>query len=162
MAGLEVDGVESVVGSFYGVVVGEVVECAQYSNVDKLRVIKVNVGGDRLLDIVCGALNCRQGLRVAVAIIGVVLSGDFKIKAAKLRGESFEGMLCFFFELGIFDDYSGIIELFADASIGIDIREYLKFDDNIIEISVTLNRVDCLGIIGVARDVVVLNQLSLV
>ena len=84
MAGLEVDGVEPVAGSFHGVVVGEVVECAQHPNADKLRVTKVNVGGDRLLDIVCGAPNCRQGLRVAVATIGAVLPGDFKIKAAKL------------------------------------------------------------------------------
>ena len=125
MAGLEVDGVEPVAGSFHGVVVGEVVECAQHPNADKLRVTKVNVGGDRLLDIVCGAPNCRQGLRVAVATIGAVLPGDFKIKAAKLRGEPSEGMLCSFSELGISDDHSGIIELPADAPIGTDIREYL-------------------------------------
>ncbi|NAK75881.1 phenylalanine--tRNA ligase subunit beta [Escherichia coli] len=162
MAGLEVDGVEPVAGSFHGVVVGEVVECAQHPNADKLRVTKVNVGGDRLLDIVCGAPNCRQGLRVAVATIGAVLPGDFKIKAAKLRGEPSEGMLCSFSELGISDDHSGIIELPADAPIGTDIREYLKLDDNTIEISVTPNRADCLGIIGVARDVAVLNQLPLV
>lgn len=143
-------------------VVGEVVECAQHPNADKLRVTKVNVGGDRLLDIVCGAPNCRQGLRVAVATIGAVSPGDFKIKAAKLRGEPSEGMLCSFSELGISDDHSGIIELPADAPIGTDIREYLKLDDNTIEISVTPNRADCLGIIGVARDVAVLNQLPLV
>ncbi len=65
MAGLEVDGVEPVAGSFNGVVVGEVVECGQHPNADKLRVTKVNVGGERLLDIVCGAPNCRQGLKVA-------------------------------------------------------------------------------------------------
>ena len=114
------------------------------------------------LDIVCGAPNCRQGLRVAVATIGAVLPGDFKIKAAKLRGEPSEGMLCSFLKLGISDDHSGIIELPADAPIGTDIREYLKLDDNTIEISVTPNRADCLGIIGVARDVAVLNQLPLV
>ncbi len=85
-----------------------------------------------------------------------------KIKAAKPRGEPSEGMLCSFSELGISDDHSGIIELPADAPIGTDIREYLKLDDNTIEISVTPNRADCLGIIGVARDVAVLNQLPLV
>ncbi|HBD79321.1 MAG TPA: phenylalanine--tRNA ligase subunit beta, partial [Leclercia adecarboxylata] len=87
MAGLEVDGVEPVAGAFNGVVIGEVVECGQHPNADKLRVTKVNVGGERLLDIVCGAANCRQGLKVAVATVGAVLPGDFKIKAAKLRGE---------------------------------------------------------------------------
>lgn len=161
MAGLEVDGVDPVAGAFHGVVVGEVVECGQHPNADKLRVTKVNVGGERLLDIVCGAPNCRQGLKVAVATIGAVLPGDFKIKAAKLRGEPSEGMLCSFSELGISDDHSGIIELPSDAPIGTDIREYLKLDDNTIEISVTPNRADCLGIVGVARDVAVLNQLPL-
>ncbi|ANE77499.1 phenylalanine--tRNA ligase subunit beta [Dickeya solani] len=161
MAGLEVDGVEPVAGAFHGVVVGEVVECAQHPNADKLRVTKVNVGGDRLLDIVCGAPNCRQGLKVAVATVGAVLPGDFKIKAAKLRGEPSEGMLCSFSELGISDDHSGIIELPADAPLGTDIREYLKLDDNTIEISVTPNRADCLGILGVARDVAVLNEQAL-
>ncbi|BES84792.1 phenylalanine--tRNA ligase beta subunit [Pectobacterium araliae] len=161
MAGLEVDGVEPVAGAFHGVVVGEVVECGQHPNADKLRVTKVNVGGDRLLDIVCGAPNCRQGLKVAVATVGAVLPGDFKIKAAKLRGEPSEGMLCSFSELGISDDHDGIIELPTDAPIGTDIRDYLALDDNAIEISVTPNRADCLGIIGVARDVAVLNQLVL-
>ncbi|MFM7945256.1 phenylalanine--tRNA ligase subunit beta [Hafnia paralvei] len=161
MAGLEVDGVEPVAGGFNGVFVGEVVECGQHPNADKLRVTKVNVGGERLLDIVCGAPNCRKGLKVAVATIGAVLPGDFKIKAAKLRGEPSEGMLCSFSELGISEDHDGIIELPADAPIGTDIREYLQLNDHTIEISVTPNRADCLGIIGVARDVAVLNKLTL-
>lgn len=159
MAGLEVDGVEAVAGAFTGVVVGEVVECGQHPNADKLRVTKVNVGGERLLDIVCGAPNCRQGLRVAVATVGAVLPGDFKIKAAKLRGEPSEGMLCSYSELGISEDHSGIIELPTDAQPGTPVRDYLKLDDVAIEISVTPNRADCLSIAGVARDVAVLNQL---
>ncbi|WP_416778430.1 phenylalanine--tRNA ligase subunit beta [Xenorhabdus budapestensis] len=162
MAGLEVDSVEKVAGQFHGVFVGEVVECAQHPNADKLRVTKVNVGGDRLLDIVCGAPNCRQGLRVAVATVGAVLPGDFKIKAAKLRGEPSEGMLCSFSELGITSDQDGIIELPADAPIGTDLRDYMKLDDNAIEISITPNRADCLSIQGVARDVAVINKLSMV
>ncbi|MGL5421614.1 MAG: phenylalanine--tRNA ligase subunit beta [Serratia fonticola] len=161
MAGLEVDGVEPVAGVFNGVVVGHVVECGQHPNADKLRVTKVDVGGERLLDIVCGAPNCRVGLKVAVATVGAVLPGDFKIKAAKLRGEPSEGMLCSFSELAISDDHDGIIELPADAPIGTDIRDYLQLNDSAIEISVTPNRADCLGIIGVARDVAVLNQLPL-
>ncbi|QTL41413.1 phenylalanine--tRNA ligase subunit beta [Xenorhabdus budapestensis] len=162
MAGLEVDSIEKVAGQFHGVFVGEVVECAQHPNADKLRVTKVNVGGDRLLDIVCGAPNCRQGLRVAVATVGAVLPGDFKIKAAKLRGEPSEGMLCSFSELGITSDQDGIIELPADAPIGTDLRDYMKLDDNAIEISITPNRADCLSIQGVARDVAVINKLSMV
>lgn len=158
MLGLEVDGVEPVAGAFSGVVVGEVVECAQHPDADKLRVTKVNVGGDRLLDIVCGAPNCRQGLKVACATEGAVLPGDFKIKKTKLRGQPSEGMLCSFSELGIKEDHSGIIELPADAPIGTDFRDYLNLNDVAIEISLTPNRADCLSIAGIAREVGVINQ----
>lgn len=162
MAGLEVDGVEPVAGRFTGVVVGQVVECRPHPNADKLRVTKVDIGGERWLDIVCGAPNCRAGLRVAVATIGALLPGDFKIKAAKLRGEPSEGMLCSFAELGIASDHDGIIELPADAPIGQDIRDYLQLEDNTIDISVTPNRADCLGLLGIARDVAVRNRMPLV
>lgn len=160
MAGLEVDGVEPVAGEFSGVLVGEVVECGQHPNADKLRVTKINVGGDELLDIVCGAPNCRLGIKVAVACVGAVLPGNFKIKKAKLRGEPSFGMLCSFSELGISDDHDGIIELPADAPIGEDIREYLGLNDNTIEVDLTPNRADCLGIRGLAREVGVLNNLD--
>ncbi len=158
MAGLEVDGVEPVAGDFSGVVVGEVVECGQHPNADKLRVTKINVGEDELLDIVCGAPNCRLGLKVAVAKVGAVLPGDFKIKKAKLRGEPSFGMLCSFSELGISDDHSGIIELPLDAPIGADIRDYLELNDVTIEVDLTPNRADCLGLRGIAREVGVLNN----
>lgn len=160
MAGLEVDGVEAVAAEFTGVVVGRVVACGQHPNADKLRVTKVNVGGDELLDIVCGAPNCRQGLKVAVATVGAVLPGDFKIKKAKLRGEPSMGMLCSFSELGISDDHDGIIELPQDAPVGMDIREYLNLDDKTIEVDLTPNRADCLGIRGIAREVGVLNNVD--
>ena len=158
MLGLEVDGVEKVAGDFTGVVVGEVVECEQHPDADKLRVTKVNVGGDRLLDIVCGAPNCRQGLKVACATEGAVLPGDFKIKKTKLRGQPSEGMLCSFSELGIDVDADGIIELPLDAPVGTNLREYLDLDDKAIEISLTPNRADCLSIAGVAREVGVVNK----
>lgn len=160
MAGLEVDGVEPVAAEFTGVVVGRVVSCSQHPNADKLQVTKVNVGGDDLLDIVCGAPNCRQGLKVAVATVGAVLPGNFKIKKAKLRGEPSTGMLCSYSELGISDDHDGIIELPQDAAVGLDIREYLGLDDSSIEIDLTPNRADCLGIRGIAREVGVLNNLD--
>lgn len=162
MAGLEVDGVEPVAGRFTGVVVGQVVECWPHPNADQLRLTKVDIGGERWLDIVCGAPNCRAGLRVAVAVISALLPGDFKIKAAKLRGEPSEGMLCSFAELGIAGDYDGIIELPDDAPIGQDIRDYLQLEDNTIDISVTPNRADCLGLLGIARDVAVRNRMPLV
>mgnify|MGYP001010720411 CR=1 FL=1 len=160
MAGLEVDGVEPVAGDFSGVVVGEVVQCGQHPDADKLQVTKVNVGDEELLDIVCGAPNCRQGLKVAVAKVGAVLPGNFKIKKAKLRGQPSFGMLCSFSELGMGEDHSGILELPQDAPIGQDIREYLQLDDATIEVDLTPNRADCLGLKGLAREVGVLNQLD--
>lgn len=160
MLGLEVDGVEPVAGEFSDVVVGEVVECSQHPDADKLRVTKVNIGGDRLLDIVCGAPNCRQGLKVACAVEGAVLPGNFKIKKTKLRGQPSEGMLCSFSELGIKEDQNGIIELPQNAPIGMDLREYLALNDQSIEISLTPNRADCLSIAGIAREVGVINQLA--
>ncbi|MCW8090623.1 phenylalanine--tRNA ligase subunit beta [Alteromonas sp. ASW11-130] len=162
MAGLEVDGVEPVAGEFTGVKVGKVIECGQHPNADKLRVTKVDVGADTLLDIVCGAPNCRQGIMVAVAVVGAVLPGEFKIKKAKLRGEPSMGMLCSFSELGMGEDHSGIIELPADAPIGQDIREYLNLNDSTIEVDLTPNRADCLGVRGIAREVAVLNDLDLI
>ncbi len=160
MAGLEVDDVIAVAGDFSGVVVGEVVECGQHPDADKLRVTKVNVGSEELLDIVCGAPNCRQGLKVAVAVVGAVLPGDFKIKKAKLRGQPSHGMLCSYGELGIEIESDGIIELPLDAPIGTDIREYLQLNDVIIDVDLTANRADCLGMVGLAREVGVLNRLN--
>jgi phenylalanyl-tRNA synthetase beta chain len=160
MAGLEVDSVEAVAGDFTGVVVGEVVECGQHPDADKLQVTKIDVGGDELLDIVCGAPNCRQGIKVAVAIVGAVLPGNFKIKKAKLRGQPSFGMLCSFSELGISVDHDGILELPIAAPVGEDIREYLQLDDVTIEVDLTPNRADCLGIKGLAREVGVLNKIS--
>ena len=161
MAGLEVDDIEDVAGDFSGVVVGRVVECHQHPNADKLRVTKVDIGQDQLLNIVCGAPNCREGLTVACATVGAVLPGDFKIKAAKLRGEPSEGMLCSYSELAISDDHNGIIELPEDAPLGEDIRNYLQLNDKMIEISVTPNRADCFGIMGIARDISSINNISL-
>ncbi|MDF2152339.1 phenylalanine--tRNA ligase subunit beta [Vibrio sp. CAU 1672] len=158
MAGLEVDDVLPVAGSFTGVKVGQVVECGQHPDADKLRVTKVDVGEAELLDIVCGAPNCRQGLKVAVATVGAVLPGDFKIKKAKLRGQPSHGMLCSFTELGIDVESDGIMELAEDAVIGTDFREFLGLDDVTVDVDLTANRADCFSIRGLAREVGVLNR----
>ena len=158
MAGLEVDSIDAVAGEFSNVVVGEVVACEQHPDADKLRVTKVNVGEAELLDIVCGAPNCRQGLRVAVAKVGAVLPGNFEIKKAKLRGQPSHGMLCSYSELGIPVEADGIIELPLDAPVGTDLRSYLQLDDAMIEVDLTPNRADCLSIAGLAREIGVLNR----
>ncbi|WP_194435255.1 phenylalanine--tRNA ligase subunit beta [Vibrio fluminensis] len=158
MAGLEVDDVLPVAGTFNGVKVGHVVECGQHPDADKLRVTKVDVGEEELLDIVCGAANCRQGLKVAVATVGAVLPGDFKIKKAKLRGQPSHGMLCSFSELGIDVESNGIMELAEDAVVGTDFREFLALDDVTVDVDLTANRADCFSIRGLAREVGVLNR----
>ncbi|OLQ88157.1 phenylalanine--tRNA ligase subunit beta [Vibrio panuliri] len=158
MAGLEVDDVLPVAGTFNGVKVGHVVECGQHPDADKLRVTKVDVGEEELLDIVCGAANCRQGLKVAVATVGAVLPGDFKIKKAKLRGQPSHGMLCSFTELGIDVESNGIMELAEDAVVGTDFREFLGLDDVTVDVDLTANRADCFSIRGLAREVGVLNR----
>ena len=158
MAGLEVDSIDAVAGEFSNVVVGEVVACEQHPDADKLRVTKVNVGETELLDIVCGAPNCRQGLRVAVAKVGAVLPGNFEIKKAKLRGQPSHGMLCSYSELGIPVEADGIIELPMDVPVGTDLRSYLQLDDAMIEVDLTPNRADCLSIAGLAREIGVLNR----
>jgi len=160
MAGLEVDDVAPVAAEFSNVVVGEVVECGPHPDADKLQVTKINVGDDELIDIVCGAKNCRQGLKVAVAKVGAVLPGDFKIKKAKLRGQPSFGMLCSFSELGMADDSDGILELPSDAPIGTCVREYLQLSDVTIDVDLTANRADCLGMKGLAREVGVLNSMA--
>ena len=158
MAGLEVDGVEPVAGAFTGVVVGQVKSTEPHPDADKLTLCKVDVGEAELLDIVCGAANVRPELKIPVAKVGAVLPGDFKIKKAKLRGQPSMGMLCAEAELGMAESSDGLMELAADAPIGKDFREYLSLDDNSVEVDLTPNRGDCLGIAGLAREVGVLNR----
>ncbi len=159
MAGLEVDAIDPVAGEFSGVVVGEIISAEQHPDADKLRVCEVDAGGERL-QIVCGAPNARAGLKAPLATVGGVLPGDFKIKKAKLRGVESFGMLCAEKELGLSEADAGLMELPDDAPVGADLRDYLKLDDRVIEIGLTPNRADCLGIRGIAREVGLLNNLT--
>lgn len=152
MAGLEVDSVTPVAGAFSGVVVGEVISTEQHPDADKLRVCQVS-NGSETFQVVCGAPNVRPGLKIPFAMIGAELSGDFKIKKAKLRGVESFGMLCSANELQISDENAGLMELAADAPVGQDIRAYLGLDDVVIELGLTPNRGDCLNMSGLAREV---------
>lgn len=159
--GLEVEGfekIETVKGGLQGVVVGQVVTCTDHPDSDHLHVTTVDVGTGEPLQIVCGAANCRAGLKVLCATVGAVLypnGGDeeFKIKRSKIRGVESLGMLCAEDELGIGPSHEGIMELPADAPVGMAAKEYLRVeDDYLIEIGLTPNRVDAASHIGVARD----------
>ena len=160
MAGLEVDSVTPAAASFSGVVVGEVLSMSPHPDADRLRVCQVAVGEQEPLQIVCGATNVRVGLRIPAALIGAVLPGDFRIKKSKLRGVESFGMLCSEKELGLAADANGLMELAADAPVGVDIREYLSLNDTIIEVDLTPNRADCLSVEGIAREVAVLNKMD--
>ncbi|WP_445116438.1 phenylalanine--tRNA ligase subunit beta [Acinetobacter sp. WZC-1] len=159
MLGLEVDEMLPAAQPFSGVVTGEVLTVEQHPDADRLRVTTVNIGSAEPLQIVCGAPNVRVGMKVPVATIGTVLPGDFKIKKGKLRGVESQGMLCGASEIDLEDKIDGLLELAADTPVGLDIREYLKLDDHVIDISITPNRGDCFSIRGVAREIGVINQL---
>ena len=160
MAGLEVDDSSTVAKPFTGVVVGEVLTVEQHPDADRLRVTTVNIGSGEPLQIVCGAPNVAVGLKVPVATVGAILPGDFKIKKGKLRGIDSNGMLCGASEIDLEDTVDGLLVLPQDAPIGMDIRDYLKLDDRVIEISITPNRGDCFSIKGIARELGVINHLS--
>ncbi|WP_168414775.1 phenylalanine--tRNA ligase subunit beta [Acinetobacter indicus] len=159
MLGLEVDDLSPAAKPFTGVVVGEVLTVEQHPDADRLRVTTVNIGSGEPLQIVCGAPNVRAGMKAPVATIGAVLPGDFKIKKGKLRGVESQGMLCGASEIDLEDKIDGLLELPVDAPVGVNIREYLDLDDNVIDISITPNRGDCFSIRGIAREIGVINQL---
>ncbi|PIE63210.1 MAG: phenylalanine--tRNA ligase subunit beta [Desulfobacter postgatei] len=153
MAGLEVDGVESLYDYLDNVVVGRVVETRQHPNADKLTCCTVDIGAEALSPIVCGAPNVREGMYVACALPGAVLPGDVKIKKSKLRGEPSHGMLCSASELMLADDASGIMDLEGTVVAGTPLESALKLTDTVFEIDLTPNRPDCLSLIGVAREI---------
>jgi len=159
MAGLEVDAIDSVADMFSGVVVAQILSVEQHPDADKLRICQVSTGNE-IVQVVCGAPNARVGLKVPLAQGGAELPGNFRITHAKLRGVESLGMLCAAQELGLAGVSDGLMELAADAPVGADLRNYLGLDDRVIEISVTPNRADCLGIAGIAREVGLLNNLA--
>ena len=158
MAGLEVDSVEPAAAILSQVVVGEILSAEPHPNADKLKVCTVSSGTDSH-QVVCGAPNARPGIKVPFALVGAKLD-DFKIKKAKLRGVESFGMLCSERELGLSENHEGLMELADDAPVGADINGYLLLDDNIIEVDLTPNRSDCLGIIGLARETGLMNNLD--
>ena len=161
MAGLEVDEVSPVAGVFNRVVVAHVLQTSPHPQADKLTLCQVDAGGESPVQIVCGASNVRAGLKVALALPGSSLPGGMTIKESMLRGELSQGMLCSVSELGMDDRSEGIIELPDDAPVGVDLREYMALDDQVLDLDLTPNRADCFSILGVAREVSALNNIPL-
>ncbi len=156
MAGLEVEELTVLGEDLAGVVVAEIVGAEKHPEADRLQVCKVDAGQGELLQIVCGAPNARVGIKVPLAMVGATLPGGMSIKAAKLRGVESFGMLCSAKELGIDADASGLLELPLDAPVGQSLADYLGLPDASIELKLTPNRPDCLGLVGLAHDVAAL------
>jgi phenylalanyl-tRNA synthetase beta chain len=153
MAGLEVDAVEPVGVSFQGIIVGKVIEASKHPNADKLCVATVFDGKDHH-QVVCGAANCRQGLKTAFAPVDATLTDEegkpFKIKKCKIRGVESNGMLCAADELGVGEGENGIIELPDNLEEGTNVADI--FADWAFEISLTPNLGHCASLQGVSRE----------
>jgi phenylalanyl-tRNA synthetase beta chain len=165
--GLEVEGIEafeSVKGGLNGVVIGEVLTCEEHPDAEHLHITTVGVGGGQPLNIVCGAANVAAGQKVLVATVGTIIysdKGDFEIKKSKIRGQISEGMICAEDELGLGISHVGIMVLPDDAPIGMPAADYFQIErDTVFEIGLTPNRNDATGHIGVARDVLAVQNVK--
>ncbi len=160
MVGLEMDGLRRPYEGLRPLVVGYVAECGRHPEADKLSVCRVDVG-DEVLDIVCGAPNVAKGQKVAVVKVGTTLPTGLTVKKAKLRGAPSNGMICSEFEMGLSDEHDGILVLDDTAPVGASVLEVLGLDDEVLDISITPNRGDCLSVLGLAREVAVVTGLPL-
>jgi phenylalanyl-tRNA synthetase beta chain len=157
MAGLEVEAVSSCRPDFDGVVVARVTAITPHPEAPNLKECRVDDGAGKAITVVCGADNVRSGACYALARVGASLPDGRRIQASELRGVVSEGMLCSAAELGLSEEADRLLELGDDADPGQDLAAYLALDDHAIELSLTPNRGDCLTIVGIAREVAVLN-----
>ena len=159
--GLEVESMEpyeEVKGGLAGLIIGEVLTCAKHPDADKLSLTTVNIGSGEALQIVCGAPNVVAGQKVVVATVGTTIypmGGEpMTMKKAKIRGEESFGMICAEDEIGLSNNHAGILILPADTAVGTPAADYFgTYNDIIIEIGLTPNRMDAMSHLGVARDV---------
>lgn len=163
MAGVEVECVDEVAPAFNNVVVAEVISVQKHPDADRLTICKVDagLGSNSLLQIICGAANVSEGIKVPCALVGACLPGGIVIKQSKLRGIESLGMLCSAQELGLGEKKEGLLLLPIDAPVGINFRDYYQLEDRIFTLKLTPNRADCLSINGIAREVAAISDTSL-
>ncbi len=150
--GLEVEDIQDTGKAYKDFIVGQVLEENKHPNADKLKLCKVDIGKEKV-DVVCGAPNVEKGMKVVYAPVGSTIPvNQMKIKAAKIRGVESYGMMCSEYELGISNEHDGIIRLEEKETIGTSFSEIYGLNDIVIEIGITPNRQDCLGVKGIARD----------
>ncbi len=152
MAGLEVDFMEKLGEGLDSVIVARLVSVDSHPEADKLTLCQVDTGSETI-PVVCGARNHKTGDLVALAQVGSVLPGDFKIKKSKIRGQVSMGMLCSETELGLAEEADGIIILPEGLEPGVPVFDALGLKDVRYELGLTPNRPDCLSVVGVAREV---------
>lgn len=152
VGGLEIEGVERSGPDLSAIVVGRVVERSPHPDADRLSFCRVDVGGEALLGIVCGAPNVAADQRVAVALPGTVLPDGTRLKKSKIRGVASHGMICSERELGLGEAHEGILVLDPDAPIGAPLSDVLGDDDVVLDVEITPNRGDWLSLLGMARE----------
>lgn len=151
--GLEVEGVEDKAAKLRGFSIAYVISAEQHPNADKLRVCMVDTGQGEPVQVVCGAPNARTGMKSVFSPPGTYIPGkNITLGIGSIRGVESRGMLCSAAELQLSEDHDGILDLPADAPVGAAYAEWIGLDDPVIEIAVTPNRADCLGVSGIARD----------
>jgi phenylalanyl-tRNA synthetase beta chain len=150
--GLEVEEITDRAAALAPFIVAHVIEAGPHPNADKLKVCRVDTGND-VVQVVCGAPNAHTGMKGVFAASGLTVPGTgMKLKPATIRGVASNGMLCSEREMGLSDQHEGIIELPDDAPVGAPFAQVVGLDDPVIEIAITPNRQDCLGVRGIARD----------
>ncbi|BAK68499.1 phenylalanyl-tRNA synthetase beta chain [Sphingobium sp. SYK-6] len=150
--GLEVEGVENPAEKLEGFRIAKVLTASPHPQADKLQVLSVDAG-DGPMQVVCGAPNARAGLVGVFGMPGATVPANgMVLRVAAIRGVESNGMMCSTRELELGEDHEGIIELPADAPVGTSFADYAQLDDPVIEVSITPNRQDCMGVRGIARD----------
>ena len=151
--GLEVEGLENPADALRPFRVAKVIEAGPHPNADKLQLLKVDDGSAEPWQVVCGAPNARKDMVGVFGPPGTYIPGsDFTLKPAKIRDVESFGMMCSARELELGEDHDGIIELPSDAPVGTSYADYAKLDDPVIDVAITPNRQDCMGVRGIARD----------
>src|SRR5205823_1565276 len=153
MSGLEIESITPVADNFSKVIIGKILHIKKHPDAERLNICEVDVGNSRPLTIVSGADNVKTGIKVPAAVEGAELPNNLKIEKGRIRGELSEGMLCSAVELGLAEKSEGIFIFPDDAEVGLNVWEYLKLSDDIMDVAITPNRGDCLSVMGLAKDI---------